>query len=67
MLKVIMLSVDMLIVVMPSVVMLSVVAPTKRHDPSYCANQNECLVSFQLVPIEGSTEKVKNNNLKKKN
>jgi hypothetical protein len=47
MLKVIMLSVDMLIVVMPSVVMmkfimLSVVAPTKRHEPS-------------TVPIKKST------------
>jgi hypothetical protein len=59
MLKVIMLSVDLLIVVMPSVVMLSVVATTKQHDPSYCANQKECLVSFQLVPIEGSTGNVK--------
>jgi hypothetical protein len=51
MLKVIMLSVDMLIVVMPSVVMLSVVAPTKRHDPNYCANQKRAYNSYYLVPI----------------
>jgi hypothetical protein len=41
MLKVIMLSVDMPSVVMLKFIMLRVVAPTKRHEPSYCANQKE--------------------------